>query len=56
MTVNRIRLDDSTVLDQKETRVRVWNPDTEAWEPATTDDLLTQILAKLEEIRVLLAA
>ena len=56
MAVNRIRLDADAVLDGVEVRLRVWNPDTEAWEPSHIDDLLTDILAKLEAIRVLLAA
>ena len=56
MTVNRIRLDADAVLNQEEVRQYVYNPDTLLWEPSTSNDLLADILAKLEAIRVLLAA
>ena len=56
MTTNRIRFDAGTVLDQVEVRNYVYNPDTLLWEASKENDLLTDILAKLEQIRVLLAA
>jgi len=54
--VERIRYGPATVLDQVETRPKQWNTDTLEWEAATvtTEELLTSILAKLEEIRILL--
>ena len=54
MTHELLRADADKVLPQVETRGRVWNADTLAWEVASTDALLLQILDKLEEIRVLL--
>ena len=53
MTVNRIRLDADAVLNQEEVRQYVYNPDTLLWEPSTSNDLLKDILAKLEQIRIL---
>ena len=55
MTVtNRIRYGTEAVLDQIEIRNYVYNPDTTLWEASKENDLLTDILAKLEQIRILL--
>lgn len=54
--VDRIRYGTGVILDQVEIRNYVYNPDTLLWEASKENDLLTDILAKLEQIRVLLAA
>ncbi len=50
--IQRIRHDADTVLDQVMVRNYVYNPDTLLWEASTSNDLLTDILAKLEQIRI----
>jgi len=52
--VQRIRHKTATVLDQVETRNYVYNPDSALWEASKENDLLADILAKLEQIRILL--
>lgn len=55
MTSELKESESTKVLPQVEARGKIWNPDSLAYEAANTDKLLTDILAKLEEIRVLLA-
>ena len=51
--VERIRHGANTVLDQIETRNRVWNPDTLEWEPATEDELKGMRTEMKEHRRIL---
>ena len=54
MTIpNRIRHSADTVLDQIETRGRIWNTETLAWEPVTEDELKTLRTELREHRRIL---